>query len=132
MLGLAHPIFLSSYSSAFHLAEPDVNYNGTITHRNITFPTAESPREVNLTCPIRPGALSDSYSVQWESSIPGVDGFTIVDNEHYDITEDIHPTSLHQYQCKVSIQHRSDRSWKETYDGPMIVLNKLGKFVPCS
>ena len=45
------------------------------------------------------------------------------DNEHI---EDIHPTSLHQYQCKVSIQHRSDQSGTETYNGPMIVLNKTG------
>ena len=96
------------------------------------FPTGDSSREVTLICSIRPGALSDSYSVQWESSIPGLDGFAIVDTEHYDITEDIHPTSLHQYQCKVSIQHRSDQSGKVTYDGPMIVLNKLGKIVPCS
>ena len=108
-----------------------MDYDGTVRHRYITFPTADS-REVNLTCPIRPGALSDSYSVQWESSIPGVDGFTIVDTGHYDITEDIDPTSRHQYQCKVSIQHRNDQTGTETYDGPMIVLNKTGNIVPCS
>ena len=97
-----------------------------MTYRNITFPTGDSSREVNLTCPIRPGVLNDSYSVQWESSIPGVPGFTIVDTEHYDITQDINSTSLHQYQCKVTIQHRSDESRKETYNGPMIIINKLG------
>ena len=59
-------------------------------------------------------------------------GFTIEDTEHYDITEEINSTSLHQYQCKVSIQHRSDQSGRVTYDGPVIVLDKLGKIVPCS
>ena len=96
-------------------------------HRYITFPTGYSSREVNLSCPIRPGALSDSYSVQWESSIPG-EGFTIVDNEHYDITEDIHPTYRHQYQCKVTIQHNNDV--EETYYCPMIIINKIGKILP--
>ena len=104
-----------------------MNYDGTTSHRYITFPTGDSSREVNLTCPIRPGALSDSYSVQWESSIPGVPGFTIFDTGNYTITEDIHPTSRHQYQCRVTIQHRSDQSGTETYNGPMIVLNKTGK-----
>ena len=55
-------------------------------------------------------------------------GFTIVDTGNYTITEDIHPTSFHQYQCKVTIQHSSTES--ETYDGPMIILNKIGKTVP--
>ena len=105
----------------FHLAEPTAEI-----YHYITFPTGDSSREVTLTCFIRPGVLSDSYSVQWESSIPGVDGFTIVNTEHYDITEDIDPTSRDQYQCKVSIQHRSDDSGKVTYDGPTIIINKLG------
>ena len=115
---------------SFHLAEPDIGYNGTSTviHRYITFPTADSSREVNLSSSIRPGALSDSYSVQWESRIPGFEGFTIVDTGHYDITEDINSTSLHQYQCKVTIQHRSDV--EETYYCPMIILNKIGKILP--
>ena len=56
-------------------------------------------------------------------------GFTIVDTGNYTITEDIHRTSLHQYQCKVSIQHRSDQSGTVTYNGPMIVLNKTGNIV---
>ena len=55
-----------------------------------------------------------------------------MDTGNYTITEDIHSTSLHQYQCKVTIQHRSDQSGTQTYDGPMIVLNKLGKIVLCS
>ena len=113
-----------------HLAEPDL-YDGTVIQRNITFPTADSSREVNLNCSIRPGALSDSYSVQWESSIPGIPEFTIVDIENYDIRENIDQASRHQYQCKVTIQHRSDNSGKITYIGPVIVLNKIGKiFTP--
>ena len=115
----------------FHLAEPDLNFDDTEI-RHITFPTGDSSREVNLSCSIRPGALSDSYSVQWESRIPGVPGFKILDTEHYDITEHIHPTSRDQYQCKVTIQHRSDETGTETYDGPVIVFYKLGKIVSCS
>ena len=115
--------FHCTYKHFPFIAEPT-----TELHRYITFPTVNSSREVILICSIRPGALSDSYSVQWESSIPGVPGFTIVDNEHYDITEDIHPTSRHQYQCIVTIQHNSIIS--ETYNGPMINLNKIGKIVP--
>ena len=53
-----------------------------------------------------------------------------MDIEIYNITEDIHATSLHQYQCKVSIEHNSDV--EETYNGLMIILNKIGKIVPCS
>ena len=102
-----------------------MDYDGTTTHRYITFPTADSYREVNLSSSIRPGALIDSYSVQWESSIPGVPGITIVDTGHYDITEDINSASHHQYQCKVSIQHRSDI--EEIYDCPKIIFKKIGE-----
>ena len=109
-------------------AEPSEDYDGTVTHRNITFPTADSSREVNLSCPIRPGALSERCRVQWESSIPGIPGFTIVDTELFTITEDIHPTSLHQYQCKVTIQHSNTKT--ETYNGPIINLNKIGNIIP--
>ena len=104
-----------------------MDYDGTVIHRYITFPTADSSREVNLTCSIRPGALSERYSVRWASSIPGIEGFTVVDTGHFDIKEDIHSASLHQYQCKVTIQHSS--SDVETYNGPTIILNKTGKIV---
>ena len=95
-------------------------------HRNITFPTADSSREVKLTCPIRPGALSERYTVRWESSTNLLENFG-----NYDITEDIDPTSRDHFQCKVTIVHRYLQDIVlEVYNGPMIVLNKIGKIVP--
>ena len=114
--------------NTFHLAEPDA-YNDTLRHRNITFPTADSSREVNLTCPIRPGALSERYRVQWELRFSALGLTFIKDIGNYDITEDIYPTSRIQYQCKVTILHRDLDEDVDVYSGPMIVLNKIGKLV---
>ena len=95
-------------------------------YRNITFPTADSSREVNLTCPIRPGALSERYTVRWQSSTNRLENFG-----NYDIAEDINPTSGDHFQCIVTILHiYSEDIVLEVYNGPMIVLNKIGKIEP--
>lgn len=106
-----------------------MNYDNIETRRYIAFPAAEKPRKITLTCPITPGALNDRYRVRWESSIPGK-GFTIISTGRYDIDENIHPASDDQYQCRVSIQHSCDR--EKIYNGPMFILEKKGKVIPCS
>ena len=88
-------------------------------HRYITFPTPDS-REITLTCPITPGPLSDSqYNVQWI-------GPTVADRKNYDIKEDIDPSSPPQYQCNVTVQHRSDKDDTTVYNNT-ITIESLGK-----
>ena len=91
-------------------------------HRYITFPTPDS-REITLTCPITPGPLSDSqYTVQWI----GADGSTVINRRDYNIREDIGPPSPPQYQCIVTIQHRSDQDDITVYNDT-ITIEPLGK-----
>ena len=108
-----------------------MNYDGVERLRNITFPTPESPREVNLSCPIRPGALSERYSVRWVSSVPGTGEFRVIPNSNkYDITVSRSSSSLDQYECQVTIMHRIGQDVPEVtrgYDGPMIVINRNGE-----
>ena len=98
----------------------------TRRHRFIIFLTPDSVREITLSCPIRPGPLSDSqYSVEWISRHPGIDGSTVIDKKDYDINEDISPSSSSQYQCIVTIQHYSDR--ETVYNDTVITIESLGK-----
>ena len=99
--------------------------DNTRRHRYITFLTPDSVREIILSCPIRPGPLSDSqYSVEWISRHPGSDGSTVINTKDYDIIEDISPSSS-QYQCLVTIQHYSDQ--ETVYNDTIITIESLGK-----
>ena len=92
-------------------------------HRYVIFLTPDSVREVTLTCPIRPGPLSDNqYSVIWM----GTDGSTVINRKDYNIKEDIVPSSSLQYQCIVSIQHRSDQENPTEYSN-IITIETLGE-----
>ena len=91
-------------------------------HRYIIFPTPDSVREVTLTCPITPGPLSDSqYTVEWI----GTDGSTVINRKDYSIKEDIDLSSSPQYQCIVTIQHRSDQDDTTEYSDT-ITIETLG------
>ena len=90
--------------------------------RYIIFPTPDSVREINFSCPIRPGGLEESYFVQWLSYTP----VTVLSSNNYDISVTTDPTSSLEYQCRVAIQHRSDQNDAVLYNGPRIVLEKKG------
>lgn len=87
--------------------------------------TSNSSREVNLSCSIQPGALRESYSVYWVSETFGV--FSNI-NE-YEISVPVNQSSSLEYQCVVSIQHRSDQNSTVTYYSPTIILDGIGKFL---
>ena len=92
------------------------------THRYIVFPEANSVREIILSCSIRPGPLSDSqYNVQWISRNPGEQEFTVVNMKDYDIKEQIDPSSHSQYQCIVTVQHRSDQDDTTVYNNTITI-----------
>ena len=96
-------------------------------YRYITFPTPDS-REITLTCPITPGPLSErQYTVQWI----GTDGSTVINRKEYDIKEDTDPSSSAQYQCIVTIQHRSDQDDITVYN-ETIAIQSIGKLHQCN
>ena len=112
-----------------YVAPPATNYDNESRLRNVVFPTPDSSRIVNLSCPIRPGALEERYSVEWQTRNPG-GGFTILENSaHYDFQVDITPSSQPVYRCRVSIQHRSDQEDTIPYNGPEIMIEKKGEVV---
>ena len=99
----------------------------TMRHRYVIFSTPDS-REISLMCPIRPGPLSDSqYTVEWI----GTDGSTVINRKDYDIKEDIDLSSSLQYQCIVTIQHRSDQDDTTVYNDT-ITIESLGKLHQCN
>ena len=101
--------------------------DNTRRHRYIIFPTLNS-REITLTCPITPGPLSErQYTVQWI----GTDGSIVINRKDYSIKEDIDPSSPSQYQCIVTIQHRSDQDDITVYNDT-ITIESLGKLHQCN
>ena len=47
----------------------------------------------------------------------------------YDFSVTVNSSSQPQYQCRVSIQHRSDEVTTEVYDGPRTGIETLGEIV---
>ena len=113
------------------VAAPDTNYDNEEPRRLYrVFSNRSSTRDIGLSCPIRPGALEESYSVVWQASNPG-SGFTTIDDSEgqYNFSVTVDSSSQSKYQCKVSIQHRSDQVATQDYDGPEIIIEKLGEIV---
>ena len=118
------------YPPLHYVASPATNYKNTpVRHCYVVFPTPDSSRAVNLSFSIRPGALEESYSAEWLASNPGDGVTTLEDSAHYDLLVKITPSSQYQYQCRVSIQHRSDQEVLERHDGPEIIIEKKGEVV---
>ena len=91
-------------------------------HRYVIFPTHDN-REIILTCPITPGPFSDQYTVEWI----GTDGSTVINRKDYSIKEDIAPSSSPQYQCIVTVQHRSDQDDTTSMYIDFVAIETLGK-----
>ena len=112
-------------------AAPDTNYEDEEPKRLYrVFSNRSSTHNIRLSCPITPGALEKSYSVVWQASNPG-SGFTTLDGSEglYDFSVTVSSSSQSEYQCRVSIQHRSDQVATQDYDGPEIIVEKLGEIV---
>ena len=120
--------YCGSISPLHYVAPPATNYeNEPARLRYIIFPTPDSSRVIKLSCPIRPGALEESYSVEWQTSTG--DGLTTLENSaHYDFPVNISP-SQPVYRCRVSIQHRNDQEDTIPYNGPEIMIEKKGEVV---
>ena len=93
-------------------------------HRHVVFPTLDSSRDIELSCPIRPGALKERYEVGWiafsGSHKKGIGAF-------YDIPVTITPSSHLSYHCIVIIDHVGTGVNTVTYIGPSIIAKKRGE-----
>ena len=121
---------ISHCSPLHYVAPPATNYdNAPQRLRYVIFPTPDSSRVIELSCPIRPGALEESYSVEWQTSNPG-GGYTTLENSaHYDFPVNITPSPQPVYRCRVSIQHRNDSEDTIPYNGPQIMIENKGEVV---
>ena len=110
------------------VAAPAENYEGTTTLRYLTFPSPNSSRDIELSCPIRPGVLEERYTVHWQGTYPKSRPFILFSNSSfYDFSVNTIPSSQRQFQCRVDIQHRSDQSHTTLYSGPTIIVERKGK-----
>ena len=106
----------------FFLISASPAYNAQTRNRYVVFPTAESSRDIQLHCDIRPGALGSRYSVEWLGNSASLSYQT------FDISVSLRPfLSTQQYLCKVTIKHRNDtESSSKVYNGPLIMLEQRG------
>ena len=110
----------------FAATPPQTALTSSKTHY-VLFSDPNTVREVELICPIKPGVLSDKYTVQWLQSSPtfstliGETDYTVTVEESGSETFPLIPTG---YQCEVNIQHNSDED--ESYKSSEIVVEKRG------
>ena len=85
-----------------------------------------SSREVELTCAIQPGALSQNYHARWLQTNPTTSAITFITTEEFSIIESVPADLTDTYHCQVTIQHSDDVN--VMYNGPEITINKNGEF----
>ena len=95
-----------------------------MTERFITFPKFAVLREVVLSCPIRPGALVQRYSVKWQQMSPRI----LLSDTTYDISVNISSSqSLISFACRVTIEHMDNLEVE--YPGQEIVIHTNGETI---
>ena len=76
----------------------------------VLLPAPNVAREVDLICAIQPGALAESYTVEWEQVKP----FRRLRNEMYNVTDSVIseeiPSVPTEYRCTVAVQHSSNEN----------------------
>ena len=99
-------------------ASPPATYNTSEIARYVIIPTPESSRRISLSCAIRPGALTDRYSVTWV--LP-----RSLSANTQTITVQVNSTTFAIYHCIVRIQHSSDVSVR--YSPPPVTIRQRGE-----
>ena len=121
-------LYIWCYFILTDVGAPAESYEGTTTLRYLTFPSPDSSRDIELSCPIRPGVLEERYTVDWQGTYPQSRTFILFSNSSfYDFSVNTVPSSQRQFQCRVNIQHRSDLSHTTFYSGPTIIVERKGK-----
>ena len=94
--------------------------------RYVIFPTPEGTRRISLSCAIRPGAMTDRYSVTWKQILP-FGSLLLLSANTQNITVDVNSTNatISTYQCNVIIQHSSDVS--VSYFPPPVTIHAKGE-----
>ena len=79
---------------------------------------------MELSCAIRPGALSKQYTVEWLQQ----DTLVPFSSSTFDLVVNVKLSSnVQQYQCQVKIEHQNDtESSVRLYRGPTITLTQKG------
>ena len=109
---------------SYILAQPLATYKNEMASRHITFPTPDSVRDIMLSCPIRPGALIEKYSVQWRPMLPD---FVTINSTAFDISVKFRPVISSQYRCTVTIDHFN--GIVVNYHGPQIAVFTQGEIL---
>ena len=110
----------------FAATPPQTALTSSETHY-VLFSDPNTVREVELICPIKPGVLSDKYTVEWQRLSPT---FVPLSREtNYTVTveesgSETFPSIPTGYQCEVIIQHNRDEV--ESYRSSEIVVEKRG------
>ena len=110
----------------FAATPPQTALTSSETHY-VLFSAPNTVREVELICPIKPGVLTDKYTVQWQHSSPTF--VPLIDETDYTVTveesgSETFPSIPTSYRCEVNIQHNSDVD--ESYRSSEIVVEKRG------
>lgn len=116
--------FLFSTSALCFTAEPTM-FGGT-ANRYIVFPDPDVPRQIELNCSIRPGALPQQYSVEWERRASPGSAVVLLSLNTFDIEVETYHSVPVQYRCRVQITHKGMMN-EETYPGPWTTIQRLGK-----
>ena len=119
---------ISLYPPLYTAAPDNVSLQLTSRVRYIVLPNRNSSRDIELSCPITPGVLNERYSVVWQASNSGGGFTTLADSRgEYNLSVTVNSSPQPKYQCRVSIQHRSDQVATQDYHGPEIIINRKGE-----
>ena len=119
ILALCAP--MARFSFLF-IASPVINVSEKV-HWYIPLSAANSYPEINLSCPIKPGAMEDRYMFQWR--VNSSTGESVVLNDVTHIIS-INVSGPAYYQCTATVAHSAGHTC--SYDGPLINVQSHGEY----
>ena len=114
-------------STSFSIAKPILT--DTTRNKIVTLPDAESTVQTLLVCDIQPGALVQSYSVEWFRMIQSV--LVVHEGEKgFELTLNV-TSSLNgsQHLCVVTVNH--DGNISRNYSGGIITIQGIYYIIHC-
>ena len=123
LAGNLSTMYVHQWQGFLYIASPVIHGSEKV-HWYIPLSAANTYPEINLSCPIKPGAMEDRYMFQWKLMLNSSTGESVVLN---DATHNIsiNVSGPAYYQCTATVVHSAGHTC--SYDGPLIHVQSHGE-----
>ena len=124
LAGIILALMCTNGKVSFSIASPVIHVSEKV-HWYIPLSAANSYPEINLSCPIKPGAMEDRYMFQWSVMLNPSTGESVVLNDATHNIISINVSGPAYYQCTATVVHSVGHTC--SYNGPLINVQSHGE-----